>query len=448
MDDNMESMGDRREKELCDALIRRFGRNCVYHSPKVYVHGQEKELGDVVILALPYMIVFQSKWKKLTSADLCGNRGDLYKSRLVKTLQKAAGQFKELASSLSQKATVELPQVWFPGSGATYQFPLELVSYVSPIVVVDFEDEKYDNPNERFEGVQPVVTEVPSQIRSWGTVHSFLLQDFYRIIDQLFTVGDLLYWLKEREKILCGAKRSIIGYTELTLFAMYLQNDSGWQTLNKADCVFFVGNDNFERMTKGMRKEFEKRQKIFGRRNFLDAIDETMVRSLVVGGESNRNAAILSYLSCQGRLLCCTAITKRAMSLKLKSHLGCYKKGGKAFRGAFAIAGESMPLMGTVFYYGIAPYETQRNALEYFARAYVRTLAVLRDQKLEKMAKEVLVLFVQSDTRHVFCMLKKIEDEDYRRISREKVVSRAMYLKAKRDANLSEWDVVRRETCI
>jgi len=50
---DISSLGDVREKELYEALIRRFGRNCVYHSPKIHVHGQEKELGDVVVLALP-----------------------------------------------------------------------------------------------------------------------------------------------------------------------------------------------------------------------------------------------------------------------------------------------------------------------------------------------------------------------------------------------------------
>jgi len=443
----VEGLGDIREAELYDALCRRFGRNCVYHSPKIRVHRQEKELGDVVVLALPYMIVFQSKWKKMTSEDLHGDKGDLYKSRLIKTMQKAACQFKELASSLRQNVIIELPQVWFPESDETYQFPLELVDHVVPVVVVDFEDKMYDDPDARFEGVPPVVTEVPSQVKSWGAVHSFILRDFYRIINQLFTVGDLLYWLKEREKFLCGGKRSIVGYTELTLFAMYLENDSSWQTLNEADCVFFVGNDNFERMTRKMRKSFAKRQKIFGQRNLLDAIDDTMVRSLIMDETPSRNESILSYLMCQGRLLCCTAISKRAMALKLGSYLCCVKRGGDGFRGGFAISDKPIPLMGTVFYYGVAPYDTKASALKYFARAYARTLAVLRDQGLDKITKEVLVLFVQSRTHQVFCLVKKIEEKDYCQAPRNEIVSHAMYSLAKQNTKFSEWDIVRGEFC-
>ena len=439
---DISSLGDVREEELYEALIRRFGRNCVYHSPKIYVHEQEKELGDVVVLALPYMIVFQSKWKQFTSDELNGEKGDVYRKRLIKTLQDAAGQFKELAVSLRQKMSVELPQVWFPNSNEVYRFPLDLVEHVVPVVVVDFNDKKYDDPEERFYDIPPVVTEVPAQIKSWGVVHSFLLRDFYRILDQLFTVGDLLYWLQERERMVGEKKRTIIGYGELTLFAIYLTNYPLWQKLFEADCVVIDDSDCFERTTKDWSKDFAKRQEIFGQRGFLDVIDDTMVRSLSMTGDANRNEAILSYLSCQGRLLCCTAKSKRVMSQKLKSHLHAFRRDGKSFCGSFAISSEPMPLMETAFYLGVSPYDSEEDALEYCARAYGRTLAVLRDHGLDKTKDEVLVLFVQSETHQVFCLLRKVSSMDYRLAPDEEIVSQEMYSQAKQKMNLSEWDVV------
>lgn len=439
---DISSLGDVREEELYEALVRRFGRNCVYHSPKIRVHEQEKELGDVVVLALPYMIVFQSKWKRFTSDELNGEKGDVYKKRLIKTLQEAAGQFKELAASLRQKMSVELPQAWLPNSDEVYRFPLDLVEHVVPVVVVDFNDKKYDDPEERFYDIPPVVTEVPAQIKSWGVVHSFLLRDFYRILDQLFTVGDLLYWLQERERMVGEKKRTIIGYGELTLFAIYLTNYPLWQKLFEADCVVIDDSDCFERTTKAWGKDFAKRQEIFGQRGFLDVIDDTMVRSLSMTGDANRNEAILSYLSCQGRLLCCTAKSKRVMSQKLKSHLHAFRRDGKSFCGSFAISSEPMPLMETAFYLGVAPYDSEEDALEYCARAYGRTLAVLRDHGLDKTKDEVLVLFVQSETHQVFCLLRKVSSMDYRLAPDEEIVSQEMYSQAKQKMNLSEWDVV------
>lgn len=439
---DISSLGDVREKELYEALIRRFGRNCVYYSPKIHVHGQEKELGDVVVLALPYMIVFQSKWKQMTSDDLNSEKGEVYRKRLIKTLQEATGQFKELAASLRQKMSIELPQIWLPNSKEMYQFPLDLVSHVVPVVVVDFNDKKYDDPEERFCDIPPVVTEVPSQIKSWGAVHSFLLRDFYRILDQLFTVGDLLCWLQERERLIVGKKRAIIGYGELTLFAIYLTNYPLWQNLFEADCVFITDSDCFVRITKDWCKDFAKRQEIFGQRSFLDAIDDTMVRALSLVEGVERNEAILSYLSCQGRLRCCTAKSKRVISEKLKSNLHAFRKNGKDFCGSFAISSEPMPLMKTVFYLGVAPYDSEEDALEYCARAYGRMLAVLRDYGLDKTRDEVLVLFVQSETRQVFCLLRKVCSMDYSFAPDGEIVSQEMYSQAKQKMNLSEWDVV------
>lgn len=436
------SPGDIREEELFKALVSRFGKNCVYRSPKVLVHGQEKELGDVVVLALPYMIVFQSKWKKLTGDDLRGDRREVYRSRLIRTMHEAAGQFSELASSLRQKMTIELPQVWFPGNDATYQFPLERIEHVVPVVVVDFADAQYDNPDERFEDIPPVITDVPSQIKSWGMVHSFLLKNFYRILEQLFTVGDLLYWLQEREKMIGTNTRSIIGYSELTLFSIYLENNGLWGDLLKADCVTLTDNDGLARRIKERKKAFGERQKIFGQRNLLDAIDDTIVRFLAQTDIKHRNDIILSYLDCQGRLLCCSAKTKRETALRLKKNIVGFEGKGDSFQGSFVFATEAMPLSNTAFYCGVAPY-TKEDANRYFVKAYGRTLAVLRDAGLVNAVDEVLVLFVRHPTHEVFFVLKKIEEDDYDLAPQEKIVDGVALSRAKQMACRSEWDIVR-----
>ena len=80
----------------------------------------------------------------MTSDDLNSEKGEVYRKHLIKTLQEATGQFKELAVSLRQKMSVGLPQVWIPNSNDMYQFPLDLVAHVVPVVVVDFNDKKYD----------------------------------------------------------------------------------------------------------------------------------------------------------------------------------------------------------------------------------------------------------------------------------------------------------------
>ena len=439
---NVANLGCIREEELFNALVMRFGKNCVYHSPKIRVHGQEKELGDIVVLALPYMIVFQLKWKKITSKDLCGENKKLYRDRLIATLRKAAQQFKELASSLRQKAIIELPQVWFSNSTSTYQFPLELVEYVIPVVIVDFDDSQYDNPEERYEDIPPVVTEVPAQIKSWGTVHSFLLRNFYHILDQLFTVGDFLRWLQERERMIGVKSRAIIGYSELTLFAIYLLNYPLWEKMLKVDCVFLMDNDCLERSMRDMKKEFSKRQELFGKRDIFDVIDDTLVESLAQVDATHLNDSILSYLVCQGRILCCSAMSRREISIRMKNHIVQFVPNGNAFRGSFALPPEQIPLSKTAFYFGVIPY-TNISAAEYCGCAYGRTLAVLRDKGFDRLVDEVLVLLIRHKVGDVFCMWKRIEIKDYGLAFNDIIIDNAKFSLAKQISNKSEWDVVR-----
>ena len=231
-------------------------------------------------------------------------------------------------------------------------------------------------------------------------------------------------------------------YPHIRLNLVITSKEDLQQKLFEADCVFITDSDCFERATKDWSKDFVKRQEIFGQRSFLDAIDDTMVRSLSMVEGVDRNEAILAYLSCQGRLLCCTAKTKRMMSQKFNSHLHSLRKNGKAFCGSFAISSEPMPLMETAFYLGVAPYDSEEDALEYCARAYGRTLAVLRDHGLDKTTDEVLVLFVQSETHQVFCLLRRVGSMDYSFAPDEEIVSQEMYSQAKQKMNLSEWDVV------
>lgn len=160
--------GDLCEQSLYELLVSRFGGNCVFRSPKVYPHGQEKELADILVLALPYAIAIQSKWKKLTREDLLGEKKDVYRNRLIKTMEEAASQFKELASSINQDMVIKLPVPWTSDVEECFELPLRCIENIVPVVIVDFEDEEYDNPDLRYNDIPPVIVKVPSQIEHWG----------------------------------------------------------------------------------------------------------------------------------------------------------------------------------------------------------------------------------------------------------------------------------------
>ncbi len=93
-----EPLGKRVENELFQLLCLRFGCDCVCHSPTFCKAGGDKELCDILILALPYAIAFQVKWMKLTAEELTGEKAEIKKERMIRRMRSAADQFSEICS--------------------------------------------------------------------------------------------------------------------------------------------------------------------------------------------------------------------------------------------------------------------------------------------------------------------------------------------------------------
>jgi len=245
--------------------------------------------------------------------------------------------------------------------------------------------------------------------------------------------------------MIASSKRSIIGYSELSLFSVYLTDYDLWRKFEKADSVFLLDGGWFENALRKSKKEFKKRQEVFGCRNLLDAIDDTMVRSLVMRDSPLSNADILSYISCQGRLYCLSAMTKRTIALKLKSHMKDYVRGKGDFLGTYALGDGLMPVLSrTAFYFGVASYD-DATVMEYCENAYARLLSTLQDNGLEKMYDEAVVLLVNHTTHCVVCMVRKIVQEDCVVASSRGHVNQVGRSLFEQRVGVSEWDVVRAE---
>ena len=101
MDVAMEDMGKTRELELFDALKDVFGKECVYYSPKYRKEcGEEKELSDILILALPYAISIQMKWLSVDDEDFESEKGEVIEKRVIRRMEKAAKQHTSFFSDL------------------------------------------------------------------------------------------------------------------------------------------------------------------------------------------------------------------------------------------------------------------------------------------------------------------------------------------------------------
>ena len=223
----MEDKGKTREKEFTEALIRAFGRECIYHSPQMRkASGQQKELADALILVPPYAVVFQLKWLHQSAEDFYGDKKDIEQNRLEQKMIAAARQFKRLHSGWRQGTKIELPQVWDTQSRKNYSLDLSIIEHFIPVVVVDFEDSQYEIAGGRT-NVSPIVVQSPDAIKEWGMVHCFLFKDFLRILDDLFEPGDLMTYLTLRERQITESQR-FINYSELDFFALYLSKYNEW----------------------------------------------------------------------------------------------------------------------------------------------------------------------------------------------------------------------------
>lgn len=440
--------GDFCEQALYELLVSRFGRNCVYRSPKVYPHGQEKELADILVLALPYAIAIQSKWKKLTREDLLGEKKDVYKSRLIKTMEGAASQFKELASSINQDMVIKLPVPWASDAEECFELPLRCIENIVPVVIVDFEDEEYDNPDLRYNDIPPVVIKVPSQIEHWGVVHAFLRKDFGEIIRMMFTVGDFLSWVRERVRLFDKKPRALLGYNELSLFAIYLTHYDKWEDIMHCNVIYLLENDFFEHYAKVYEKEYKERDAAYGRGTILDVAESVVLQSIIEADESVRQDMILGYLEVWGRISCCPAMIRKVISEKLAAHFRFMREGTpiNTMKSSYVLADGNFPLRNTAYCFGVANYETEIASKDCVFSAFRRMISQFTNDGHGDKVKEAVVLMLCANFPSVcYAVVKGMHINDASLMTKEELQVDSISF-SKENRRISEWDMIGKKT--
>lgn len=444
MSDDTSKRGYEKERELFEFLCNRFGSDCVYQSPKIDKPCGAKELCDILVLALPYAIVFQSKWMQLTADDLNGADAAVKKGRLIRRMENAAKQFTEFASSLKQSKSTVLPKVWIGNRNAeTFELPLQWIERIVPVVVIDFDDANYGNPQLRYLDIPPVILDVPSQIQNWGKVHGFLLKDFERIIQQLFRVGDLLLWLNEREKLFNG--KAFVGYNEMTLFMLYLYNRPLWEKLREFNGVWLDDNDLFERTLRKNEEEFNKRQKVFAEHDIVDVLEQELLCATKDVLAKNPNDSIVqTYLSYSGRIKCWPIVMKKNIAAKFMELLAGYRplSGREAMNGSYGIYSD-IPVAGTLYYLGVIKYDDKTSEMICW---YIlqRALAYIRKRGVQNAVKEMMIILTNPEGPSICCALYPIDQQTYAQAMNENDLKRTRLAFSAYKATTSEWDMVRR----
>jgi len=412
--DIMDDKGKLREQELFDVLVSRFGEDCVYLNPKFRkTNGAEKELADIIVLAVPYILLFQLKWSHISDSDLAGEDSETMQRRLHRKMVEATCQFKAFCRLWGDHRSIMLPQVFGHSLQEEYELPLEEFTTVIPIVVVDFEDEKYHDPTLRYV-VPPIVEDVPPIVKSCGCVHAFLFRDIERILEDMFTVGDLITYLKLRERQILGQK-IFVNYSELDLFASYMSQYNQWEQASES-FVVIVQRGMYEKIKDILAEEFKGRKKVFEEEDALDRV-VACLKGLVVNAsmrEPLNEAFVSMFLGCSGRLRCLRAVEKKQLSDRLIRNIqACDISRGDDTRGPIESAFDlstSIALPHTAFHVVASVYadSTIQNLL---CLLYVRGLNMIKNNGKGDDVKEIMLILANARTKSTYVEVRRVSPE-------------------------------------
>lgn len=436
MGNETSDIGHVRERELFEALVRRFGRDCVYLNSKyVKPDGLEKELWDVLVLALPYAIVFQMKWQEKPATVFHGDCGAIEIGRLERRLDAAAKQFRLFQKLRKEHKSVLLPRVWREGCG-DYELPLDAIEHVIPVVVADFDDPDYETPNKRT-CLWPRVRTIPMCLSTHRTIHAFLFKDLVRIIDELFTVGDFATYLGKRQELL-ESKTDIVRYSELDVFALYLTSYPRWAKLMDEDAVLIEPGVYEAKAEKHMRL-FKARHDMFCSADLVDGI----IRG-VASNDTDDNTCLRSL----GRLHLLTALMKKDVSDVISDNLQkCSRINSQDGLSMNSSIGSYASELSPQTYYGIMVVNCEAPYFE-VVKEYCYARALHRIKELGKVleAREVLLLVISSLSPTFEVEVREINRADYEmynQLMAENGLESVVRTRSWRNVKGSEWDYLK-----
>ena len=441
--------GDDVEINLFEILKKQFGADCVYHSVKYKKkNGQEKELSDLLIVALPYVISIQLKWLSYNSDDFESGRGHVIAQRVIKRMEDGARQHKSLTSLLSNASSIELPAIWDEGK-YTYHLPTTFIKKVLPIVVIDFDDKRYDDPDNRLL-LPPIVASANNNASDISVVHAFLLKDMKRILEDMFTVGDFLTYLHHRARILEKRNQFHFPFNELTLFAIYLTKFDLFEKLMRFDHVLFLENDIYERRMFEVEDAIKKRRRLYSENDRVDDIMQFLkadVRSSNKVWGSIENCAV-QYIVCLSRLKIFGSMFKRMISDRIEycwtrvvekneqSHLSYIVDDEKTITGLSII----------VACIDINSDEFVKNTVGILDWAFRRFMTALKNEKVRNDIEEVLIILFDRSKEKICMCVRELVSDDYKLALSESEAEEQSRLMKIGNYHFEEWGFLKSKT--
>lgn len=275
-------------------------------------------------------------------------------------------------------------------------------------------------------------------------MHAFLRKDFVEIIRMMFTVGDFLSWVRERVRLFDKKPRALLGYNELSLFAIYLTHYDKWEDIMHCNMIYLLENDFFEHYAKVYGKEYKEREAAYDRGTILDVAERIILQSIIEADESARQDMILGYLEVWGRISCCPAMVRKVISDKLSAHFRFMREGTpiNTMKSSYVLADGNFPLQNTAYCFGVANYETESESKDCVFSAFRRMISQFKNEGHSDRVKEAVVLMLCANFPSAsYAVVKEMYINDASLMTKEELQVDSISF-SKENRRISEWDVI------
>jgi len=206
------------ESILEAACLNIFGEDFVFKSPDLVSEtGKKQELTDMLVVLGKYLITIQSKSIALNTSEL----DDIKYGRVVNKYEDGKRQINRTLNAFNRKGKVVLKTCF----NKHLILPWENIQEIIGIITLNIDDPEYLESEKRFQFPLKVIKHKNI------TLHTFILRDFYTLINELTTGGDFINYLHERSYL---STKTLHNYTnELDIVAIFVSQYNMIETIHE-----------------------------------------------------------------------------------------------------------------------------------------------------------------------------------------------------------------------
>ncbi|MCR1795719.1 hypothetical protein [Leptospira sp. id769339] len=296
------------EEQIKELLYSMVGEDFVFHSPLLAENsGKKIELTDFLVLLDDVLISMQSKSIDIDIEDI----NEIKIGRIFRKYENAKSQLNRTLNSANRGEKVILT-----ANHLNDQIELPWSNFKHKIIIVtlNIPDNLYSDPEYRFQFIK-------YEEYKGISLHTFVLQDLVRMVDEIKSGGDLLQYLETRKLL----SKIIIqpATNELDIMALYKTNYPfiEEELINGKVDKFIIAPGSWEAYQETKSKYIQERDEKIGKLTIIDSLIKDNRASISFSIEKygySKNEMIAHYLRIIGILNSLSTVERYIVEQMLK----------------------------------------------------------------------------------------------------------------------------------